>query len=169
LAKYLVPSDADPNDLYSTDFPMDEFQTVFDRIEAERVVVFIAACYSGGAGGRTFASRRTRAARADDRFLDRLIRSKGRAIVTAARASEVALELPDLGHGLFTHYLLRGLAGSADLDHDGIGSPPELYQYLEERVSAESRRLGGNQHPVLRGDLAGVLPLVEVGRAPTSR
>jgi hypothetical protein len=33
LAKYLVPSDADPNDLYSTALPMDEFQTIFDRIE----------------------------------------------------------------------------------------------------------------------------------------
>ena len=105
----------------------------------------------------------------DDRFVDRLIRSKGRAIITAARASEVALELPDLGHGLFTHNLLRGLAGSADLDHDGIVTLPELYQYLEERVSAESPRLGVNQHPVLRGDLAGVLPLVEVGRVPSSR
>jgi len=51
LAKYLVPSDADPNDLYSTALPMDEFQTIFDRIEADRVVVFLDACYSGAAGG----------------------------------------------------------------------------------------------------------------------
>jgi len=31
---------------------MDEFQTIFDRIEAEGVVVFRDACYSGAAGGR---------------------------------------------------------------------------------------------------------------------
>jgi uncharacterized caspase-like protein len=38
LAKYLIPSDADPDDLFSTALPMDDLQTIFDRIEAERVV-----------------------------------------------------------------------------------------------------------------------------------
>src|SRR5262245_48848783 len=56
LAKYLVPSDADADDLYSTALPMDELQNVFSRIEAERLVVFLDACYSGAAGGRTFAA-----------------------------------------------------------------------------------------------------------------
>ena len=163
LAKYLVPSDADPNDLYSTGLPMDEFQTIFDRIEAERVVVFLDACYSGAAGGRTFASRRTRAARVDEIFLDRLTRSKGRAIVTASRASEVSIEVPELGHGLFTHYLVQGLRGAADLDRDGIVSLQEVYQYLEQQVSQKSRALGGNQHPVMKGEMDGLLPLIKVG------
>jgi Caspase domain len=163
LAKYLVPSDADPNDLYSTALPMDEFQTIFDRIEAERVVVFVDACYSGAAGGRTFASKRTRAARVDEVFLDRLTRSKGRAILTASRGSEVSLEVPELGHGLFTHYLVQGLKGAADLDRDGIVSLQELYQYLEQQVSQKSRSIGGNQHPVMKGELEGLMPLIKVG------
>jgi hypothetical protein len=163
LAKYLVPSDADPNDLYSTALPMDEFQTIFDRIEAERVVVFVDACYSGAAGGRTFASKRTRATRGDEVFLDRLTRSKGRAILTASRGSEVSLEVPELGHGLFTHYLVQGLRGAADLDRDGIVSLQELYQYLEQQVSQKSRSIGGNQHPVMKGELEGLMPLMKVG------
>lgn len=163
FAKYLVPSDADPNDLYSTALPMDEFQVIFDRIEAEQLVVFLDACYSGAAGGRTFASKRTRAVRVDEVFLDRLTRSKGRAIVTASRASEVSIELPELGHGLFTHYLVQGLRGAADLDRDGIVSLQEAYQYLEQQVSQKSRAVGGNQHPVMKGELEGILPLVKVG------
>jgi hypothetical protein len=163
LAKYLVPSDADPNDLYSTALPMDELQIIFDRIEAERVVVFLDACYSGAAGGRTFASKRTRALRVDDLFLDRLARSKGRAIIAAARSSEVSLELPELGHGLFTHYLLQGLRGAADLDRDGVVALQELYTYLEQQVSQKSRLVGGNQHPVMKGEMEGLLPLVKVG------
>jgi len=163
LAKYLVPSDADPNDLYSTALPMDEFQTIFDRIEADRVVVFLDACYSGAAGGRTFASRRTRAGRVDEVFLDRLTRSKGRAIVTASRASEVSLEVPELGHGLFTYFLVQGLRGAADLDRDGIVSLQEVYQYLEQQVAQKSRSIGGNQHPMMKGELEGQLPLVKVG------
>ena len=164
LAKYLVPIDADPDDLYSTGFPMDEMQTIFSRIEADQVVVFLDACYSGAAGGRTFASRRTRASRVDDLFLDRLTRSKGRVIVSAARASEVSLELPELGHGVFTHYLIQGVRGTADLDRDGIVSLQELYQYLEQQVSQKSRAAGGNQHPVMKGEVEGMLPLAKVGR-----
>jgi len=162
LAKYLIPSDADPDDLFSTALPMDDLQTIFARIEAERVVMFLDACYSGAAGGRTFASKRTRATAVDDLFLERLTRSKGRAIFTAARPAEVSIELPELGHGIFTYYLAEGLRGAADLNRDGIVSLQELYEYVEQQVSRKSRAVGGNQHPVLKGELEGVLPLTKV-------
>ena len=162
LAKYLVPIDADPDDLYSTALPMDELQTIFARIEAERVVAFLDACYSGAAGGRTFTSKRTRASHVDDLFLERLTRSKGRAIVTASRTTEVSIELPELGHGIFTYYLVRGLKGAADLNKDGIVSLQELYEYLEQQVTQKSRAVGGSQHPVMKGELEGALPLVKV-------
>jgi hypothetical protein len=162
LAKYLIPSDADPDDLFSTALPMDDLQTIFGRIEAERVVMFLDACYSGGAGGRTFASKRTRAGAVDDLFLERLTRSKGRAILTAAKTSEVSIELPELGHGIFTYYLTEGLRGAADLNRDGIVSLQELYEYVEQQVSRKSRLIGGNQHPVMKGELEGVLPLTKV-------
>jgi uncharacterized caspase-like protein len=162
LAKYLIPSDADPDDLYSTALPMDEMQTIFGRVEAERMVVFLDACYSGAAGGRTFSSKKTRAANLDDQFLERLTRSKGRAIITASRPSEVSIELPELGHGIFTYYLVQGLKGAADLNKDGIVTVQELYEYVEQQVSAKSRSVGGNQHPVMKGEMEGALPLVKV-------
>jgi hypothetical protein len=162
LSKYLVPADADPDDLYSTALPMDEIHNIFSRIEAERVVVFLDACYSGAAGGRTFAAKRTRATNVDDLFLERLTRSKGRAIITASRASEVSLEIAELGHGLFTYHLLEGLRGAADSNRDSIVSLQELYEYVEGQVVRQSRAVGGNQHPVMKGELEGVLPLARV-------
>jgi len=164
LAKYLIPADADPDDLYSTALPMDEMQTIFSRVEAERMVVFLDACYSGAAGGRTFSSKRTRATNLDDQFLERLTRSKGRAIITASRPSEVSIELPELGHGIFTYYLVEGLKGAADLNKDGIVTVQELYEYLEQQVAKKSRSVGGNQHPVMKGEMEGALPLVKVSR-----
>ena len=164
LAKYLVPADADPDDLFSSALPMDDIQTIFSRIEAERVVTFIDACYSGAAGGRTFASKKTRATNLDDLFLERLTRAKGRAIVTASRPSEVSLELPELGHGLFTYYLARGLEGAGDLNRDGIVTLQELYEYVEQQVSRKARAVGGKQNPAMKGELEGSLPLVKVGR-----
>jgi uncharacterized caspase-like protein len=162
LAKYLIPNDADPEDLYSTALPMDELQTIFGRIEAERVVAFLDACYSGAAGGRTFASRKTRAGAVDDLFLERLTRSRGRAIITASRPAEVSIELPELGHGIFTYYLVTGLKGAADLNRDRIVSLQELYEYVEQQVTTKARAVGGNQHPVMKGELEGVLPLTKV-------
>ena len=164
LSKYLVPVDADPDDLYSTALPMDEMQNVLARIEAERVTVFLDACYSGAAGGRTFASNKTRAVNVDEIFLDRLTRAKGRAIVTASRPSELSIELAELGHGIFTYYLVRGLQGYADTNRDGIVSLQELYEYLAQEVSRKSRQVGGNQHPMLKGELEGVLPLTRTGK-----
>ena len=162
LAKYLIPSDADPDDLFSTALPMDDLQTIFGRIEAERVVAFLDACYSGAAGGRTFSSKRTRAGAVDDLFLERLTRSKGRAIITASRTSEVSIELPELGHGIFSYYLVSGLKGAADLNRDGIVSLQELYEYVEQQVTTKSRAVGGNQHPVMKGEMEGALPLSKV-------
>jgi hypothetical protein len=164
LSKYLVPIDADPDDLYSTAMPMDEMQNVLARIEAERVTVFLDACYSGAAGGRTFASTKSRTVNVDDIFLDRLTRSKGRAIVTASRPSELSIELPELGHGVFTYYLVRGLEGYADLNRDGIVSLQELFEYLTQEVSRKSRAVGGNQHPMLKGEMEGALPLTRTGK-----
>jgi Caspase domain len=164
LSKYLVPLDADPDDLYSTALPMDEMQNVLARIEAERVTVFLDACYSGAAGGRTFASTKTRSVSVDEIFLDRLARSKGRAIVTASRPTELSIELAELGHGIFTYYLVRGLQGYADNNRDGVVSLQELYEYLAQEVARKSRQVGGNQHPMLKGELEGVLPLTRTGK-----
>jgi hypothetical protein len=163
LAKYLIPADADPDDLYASALPMDELHTIFGRIEADQVVVFVDACYSGAAGGRTFAKKGFRDIRVvDEAFLDRLTRTKGRAIITASRPTELSMELPELGHGIFTYYLVRGMQGAADLDRDGVVTLQELYQYLEQEVTRKSRAAGGNQHPVMKGELEGVLPLLKV-------
>jgi len=98
----------------------------------------------------------------DDLFLERLTRSKGRAIITASRTNEVSIELPELGHGIFSYYLVTGLKGAADLNRDGIISLQELYEYVEQQVTTKSRAVGGNQHPVMKGELEGALPLAKV-------
>src|SRR4029079_16114450 len=97
----------------------------------------------------------------DDLFLDRLTRSKGRAIVTASRTSEVSSELPELGHGIFTYYLVQGLKGAADGNRDGIVSLQELYEYVEQQVTTKSRSVGGNQHPGMKGQVKGGRPLAK--------
>ena len=87
LEKYLVPYDADPNDLYTTGLPMREVETILQRLAAERVIFITDSCYSGATAGRTFAAAAHRAI-TSDAFLARLAKAKGRVVLTASRASE---------------------------------------------------------------------------------
>ena len=80
----------------------------------------------------------------------------------SSRPSEVSMELPELGHGVFTYYLVQGLQGAADLNRDGIVTLQELYEYVEQQVTRKSRMVGGNQHPVMKGEVEGMLPLVKI-------
>ena len=157
LAKYLVPADADPDDLYSTALPMDELQTIFGRMEAERVVAFLDACYSGAAGGRTFAAKRTRArsGRPVPQAADTLEGAGDHHGVASVRgvARDGGAESRDV------HVLsARGAEGRSRLNRDPIVCLQELYEYLEEQVVRKSRAVGGNQHPVMKGELEGPLP-----------
>ena len=40
----------------------------------------------------------------------------------------------------------------------------EIYEYLAQEVSKKSRAVGGNQHPMLKGELEGILPLTKTGK-----
>ena len=155
LEKYLVPYDADPNDLYTTGLPMREVETIFQRLASERVIFITDSCYSGATAGRTFATASRRAV-VSDAFLARLSKGKGRVVLTASKASEVSEERENLGHGVFTYYLLEGLRGKADLDGDGIITVDEAYTYVSKKVPEAT---GQNQNPVKKGEVEGQLIL----------
>jgi uncharacterized caspase-like protein len=163
-AKYLIPRNVQPESLRRTAFAMEEMQGLVARIPAERVVLLLDTSYSGAAGGRTFVPPNARPRSVSDQFLERLAKSRGRLVITASGANEVALEPADLGHGLFTYYLLEGLSGKADRNGDGIVTVSELYPYLEDQVDRKSRAAGGRQRPVMKGEIEGTLPLSRPGR-----
>ena len=50
-------------------------------------------------------------------------------------------------HGLFTTYLLKGLDGEADLQHNGRINVAELLMFTKTRVREESRKLNLDQEP----------------------
>jgi hypothetical protein len=158
LEKYLVLYDADPEDLYTTGMPMREIEVIFQRLASERVIFIADTCFSGAAIGRTFATA-ARRAMVSDTFLARLSRGKGRVVLTASRANEVSEERNDLGHGVFTYYLLEGLKGKADQDVDGVITVDEVYNYVSQKVPEAT---GQNQHPLKKGEVEGQLVLGRV-------
>jgi len=38
----------------------------------------------------------------------------------------------------------------------------ELYEYVEQQVATKSRAVGGNQHPIMKGEMEGILPLIKI-------
>jgi uncharacterized caspase-like protein len=88
---------------------------------------------------------RTRGVMSDE-FLSRLAGAgKGRVVLTASGANEIAVERANLGHGVFTFFFLEGLRGAADDDRDGHVDADEIYKYVSRKVVHATR---GNQRPM---------------------
>ena len=151
--KYLLPYDADLEDLYSTSISMNDIRTIFTRISAERLIFIADTCYSGASGGRTMMATKTRA-NLSDKFYDRISRGKGRVIISSCSANEISKEDDTLQHGIFSYHLLEGLKGRADQDGDGIITVSELFSYISRKVPEASAQ---DQHPVKKGETEGEL------------
>ncbi len=79
---------------------------------------------------------------------------------SSARWDQEALESVAFGHGLFTYALVEGMAGAADLNHDGRVDTAELAEYLRKRVPELAAKLKGEQEPqFFRGRDAETYPL----------
>ena len=155
LEKYILPYDANPQDLYATALPMREISHILNRIQSERLVFIADACYSGASGGRTVGVEGFRA-NISDGFLSRIARGKGRVIITASGANEVSAENDQLQHGVFTYYLIEGLKGRADYDNDGLITVDEAYRYVSDTVPGATAQ---EQHPIKKGAVEGHLVL----------
>ena len=149
--KYLLPHDADLEDLYSTSISMNDIRTIFMRIRADRLIFIADTCYSGASGGRTLMATKTRA-NLSDKFYERISKGKGRVIISSCSANEISKEDDNLKHGIFSYYLLKGLKGQADQDRDGIITVSEVFSYLSRKVPQASDQ---DQHPVKKGETEG--------------
>jgi hypothetical protein len=167
LSKYFLPYDASLADPYSTALEMDEVTNILRRLVPERVVVLLDSCFSGAAGGRSPFDPKSGGERApiSGEFLDRMAHvGKGRVVLTASGPDEAPQESADLGHGLFTYYLLEALRGAADANGDGDIDVHEAYAYVSEKVSRATR---GRQNPKLKEpDLVGQ---ILIGRGAVRR
>ena len=128
----------------------DEFGRFLDRIESEHVLVFFDSCYSGGLSrSLTPGSRAT--GDTVDVFSD--FDLEGRLILSASSENQDAFESPQLEHGVFTHFLLSGLAGEADLNGDGRITVWELFEYVRSEVPPfVQQERGEEQLPQLIGE-----------------
>jgi uncharacterized caspase-like protein len=66
-------------------------------------------------------------------------------ILAAASGDQITGTLEEQGHGMFTYFLLKGLA-------DGKSSAKTLFDFLDGKVQDEARRQNREQTPALIGE-----------------
>ncbi|WP_223115439.1 caspase family protein [Luteimonas suaedae] len=154
----LVPIDCDPSDLSATVLLEAEFSAALTRIKAQRLVVFIDACHSGGAG----CFKGSRDAKSVDlgfseKSLVRLAQGSGRVLIASSRASEFSLVMAGASNSLFTQHLLGALRGDAATEGDGLIRIFEVFSHIAEKVRGAAP---GRQHPIFKAsDLENNFPI----------
>jgi hypothetical protein len=147
-ASALVPVDYDPANVTATVLSEVEFSAALALITARRLVVFIDACHSGGAGsfkvsdGIPFHNLGI-----SEKLLDRLAQGTGRVLIASSRASETSLVLAGATNSLFTQHLVDALSGSARTQGDGLIRIFEVFNYVAEKVRGAAP---GRQHPIFK-------------------
>ena len=119
-------------------------QEKFKNIHALKQLIVMDACQSG-ASVELLATRGA----AEEKAIAQLSRSAGIHVMASAGSDQFATEFAELGHGLFTYLLIKGLQGDADgSPKDGKVTIYELKSYLDDQVPEMTRKLKGKpQYP----------------------
>lgn len=159
---YLVPIDAaddTPDSLVS----LSDLRGIMHESKAAWRVLILDACHSG--------TEKDSSGTAMDAAFESSLKSEGEGILTLAscKASEKSRESDAYGHGLFTFWLIKGLAGSADNEEagnrDGLVESDELFKFVYERVRRDAvRNFSADQNPFWTGSGAGRLFLARHSR-----
>ncbi|WP_304608697.1 caspase family protein [Hyalangium versicolor] len=132
-------------------------------LPADVRIAVLDSCASGA-----FARRKGGASR--PAFLvDAGSQVKGQAILTSSSEDESSQESDRLGGSFFTHHLVSGLRGAADVTRDGRVTLNEAYQFaFHETLARTERTQRGAQHPAYDIELAGTGDLVMTDLRATS-
>ena len=132
---FLCLADTIKEQLTSTGLGIEELLGFLSDCRATQQLVWLDACHSGGMTLRGSLSKQKPQSLANPTpQLVKVLRKKAAqsqgfyALLSCDRAQQ-SWEFPELGHGVFTYYLMRGLRGEA-ADAQGTIEADSLYQYV---------------------------------------
>ena len=123
-------------------FSYARLRNAMDRMEAEVHIAILDACASG-------AITRLKGGRRQKAFMvDASSDMRGYAFLTSSSEDEAAQESDAIGASFFSHYLVSGLRGAADVTGDGRVTLNEAYHFaFQNTLEGTERTRGGAQHP----------------------
>ena len=151
---YFLPWGVDKDFVEKTAINQQEIIASLQAVQPKSVIMFIDSCYSGQArGGETLlASARPIALKAEANAYP-----PNFTVISASAPDQLSSSSPDLKHGIFSYYLMKGMEGDADQNKDGKVTVGEMQEYLTDMVGRQAIAMNRKQQPHLFGDIDKVL------------
>ncbi|MBI1290134.1 hypothetical protein GC173_02660 [bacterium] len=148
-AAYVMPSDGDRNYVKSTAIALEDVKSRIGSSVAEKRLIIIDACRENLGGGTRSLPAMSNAM--EGAFRAEFERAAGMAVLMACGAAELSHEEEQLGHGVYTHHLLRALR-SATPDDAGFIRLDTVAGLASEGTRQWANQRGKRQNPWYAGD-----------------
>lgn len=163
---FLCLADTHKDDLLSSGLGMQELVRILGASPANQQLVCLDTCHSGDMrllGGNRGMARDANISTLPnpttqmmDVLRQRAAQSKGFCALLSCDQGQQSWEFPELGHGVFTYYLMEGLLGGA-ADSHGLIEADGLYKYVYRQTVQYINKLNQqlrlvNQQKLNRGD-----------------
>jgi murein DD-endopeptidase MepM/ murein hydrolase activator NlpD len=151
---YLLPHGVDKELLSRTAVGQGEIVSALTVAKPRSVTMFIDACYSGQtkAGDVLIANARPVTLKSDANLYPTNF-----TVITASANDQISSSSPELKHGIFSFFLMKGMEGEADVNQDGKITVGEMQEYLSDKVARQAMTLNRKQNTQLVGDANKVL------------
>ena len=147
--KYWLPFDVNKELLAETAVSEKWALAELQKLQAKSITIFLDSCYSGLARKGESLDPQARGIQ----FKSALTPLPSNVtMVSASAANQTALASDDFKQGIFSYFLVRGLAGQADTDGNQRVTQGELIDYLSQRVDKKAMSMNRRQQPQLMGD-----------------
>ena len=160
---YFCPADARLDDK-ATLIPLNEVYQALAECEAQFKLLLSDACRNDP----VVAVTRRATVNLESVTRPQLLKPPGGvAVLFSCSEGELAFENDTLKHGVFFHFVIQGLRGGADFDHDQQIALEELTFYIKRRVLdfVRAEYDGVRQMPVLKGEVGGLPVLASLDRS----
>jgi len=136
-------------DGFNNKFDHEEVKEILESSPAKYKLCIADACHSGS----LLAMKSGNVTNVLANYYKTLATAKsGTALIMSSKSNETSLESSGLRQGVFSHFLIRGLKGEADLDGNKVVTIQELFAFVDENVQSYT---GNRQSPMIEGDYDG--------------
>jgi hypothetical protein len=141
-----------PTDYTNQKIEHEVVKNYFKNANARYRVCIADACFSGSIGAGDTNNNSVPGS-------TQQLRDARIAVIMSSKPNQTSLEPGFLHQGLFSYFLIKGLQGKADLNHDSYITMGELFLYTKNEVTAKS---AGAQIPVVFGKNMDRIPLARI-------
>jgi hypothetical protein len=151
---YFLPHGVDKELLSRTAVSQNDIVAALSAAKPKSVTMFIDACYSGQTRGGDIlvANAKPVSLKSDANAYP-----PNFTVITASANDQISSSSPELKHGIFSFYLMKGMEGEADANKDGKITVGEMQDYLSDKVARQAMTLNRKQTTQLAGDAERVL------------